>query len=419
MSRRDRVGWLLVAVSLLLLGWLHRSRRPCPAVVGAGCPVGDRLAERGDQGAFADVGAGWLHPTRTGHDLCPGGRRRHRRGAVGVAADGTAFPRPAEQDSVVARVSEGGEPLPIAARLVNSELAVVRQVQVVRALLELSDLPAAGCWCFDLSWSGRPDSALCPVPSGLAPASPTKPVTQHPDNPSCPWSDGFTTVGACGRRAARRPVQERLQDVGVALVADRQAPVASSQARDRSTFQRWRPSRALDSTPWRAIRGLDAPAAQRPPAGRVVVALVGVQLGRSLARPAGPPRGPMTAGTASTSVLQELGVVGVGGRQPARPAGCRGVDQQVVLGAGLPRSAGFAPVEFPPRRARTLTCRSPPGTSRPGRRRPASPAADGARPPRRRRLASRAAAASRSRRCHSPAPWPAAAARAPRPAARR
>jgi hypothetical protein len=51
-------------------------------------------------------------------------------------------------------------------------------------------------------------------------------------------------------------LHEPEQDVGVPLVADLQAPVAASQASDRSTTYRWRPSRWLDSMPRRAIRGV-------------------------------------------------------------------------------------------------------------------------------------------------------------------
>jgi hypothetical protein len=51
-------------------------------------------------------------------------------------------------------------------------------------------------------------------------------------------------------------VEELREDVGAVLVGTVSRRLASSQAIERSTFQRWRPSRWLESTPRCAIRGL-------------------------------------------------------------------------------------------------------------------------------------------------------------------
>ncbi len=55
----------------------------------------------------------------------------------------------------VARVSGVG-PLRIAAHLMNSDVAVVRHVRGGPGP-SIIDLPAAGCWRFDLTWSGYSD----------------------------------------------------------------------------------------------------------------------------------------------------------------------------------------------------------------------------------------------------------------------
>ena len=73
-------------------------------------------------------------------------------------------------------------------------------------------------------------------------------------------------------------------DVGAALVADGQPAEAISQAKVRSTTQRWRPSRSLDSMPLRAMRTWMWRWGGRG-GTRDVVGLVGVELVRALAPP--------------------------------------------------------------------------------------------------------------------------------------
>ena len=165
MSRRDRVGWVLVAMSLLLLGGCTghgdraqpssgsaaRSATGCKnAVIKAPLPMWARAG-------FTPPGQSTTYVRGVGGDI------------VGVLLGWplTAPPSRGRQNKIlwVARVSEGGEPLRIAARLVDSELAVVRQVQGGPGP-SIVDLPAAGCWRFDLSWSGHADQLYVPYQAG-------------------------------------------------------------------------------------------------------------------------------------------------------------------------------------------------------------------------------------------------------------
>ena len=67
----------------------------------------------------------------------------------------------------VARASDGGDPLRITARLEGSEVAAVREVKGGPGP-SIVDLPAAGCWRFDLTWSGRADRVYVPYRAGVA-----------------------------------------------------------------------------------------------------------------------------------------------------------------------------------------------------------------------------------------------------------
>jgi len=165
MSRRDQVGWVLVAVSLLLLGGCTghgdraqpssgpaaRSATGCKdAVIKAPLPTWARAG-------FTPPGQATTYVRGVGGDI------------VGVLLGWplTAPPSRGRQNKIlwVARVSEGGEPLRIAARLVSSELAVVRQVQGGPGP-SIVDLPTAGCWRFDLTWSGHADQLYVPYQAG-------------------------------------------------------------------------------------------------------------------------------------------------------------------------------------------------------------------------------------------------------------
>jgi hypothetical protein len=96
-------------------------------------------------------------------------------------------------------------------------------------------------------------------------------------------------------------MQERLQVGGVAAVADLQVAEAHQPGDGALHPPAVAPQAftGLDAAP--GDPRVDAPAAQRPPAAWIVIALIGVQSGRAPARPTGPARGPMIAGIASTS----------------------------------------------------------------------------------------------------------------------
>jgi hypothetical protein len=132
--------------------------------------------------------------------------------------------------------------------------------------------------------------------------------------------------------------------------------------------------------------GSDASPPQQPPAAPIVIALIAMQLGRASARPTRSSPRPEDRRHGVHQRLQQLRILGVGRRQPHHQRQAGGVDQQVVLGASLAPIDRIRAGQLPPRRACTSRCRWPLGTSRPGRRRLASPAADGARPPTPRRL---------------------------------
>jgi hypothetical protein len=67
----------------------------------------------------------------------------------------------------VARESDGGDPLRIAARLAGSDVAVVREVEGGPGP-SVVDMPTAGCWRFDLTWSGHADRVFVPYRAGVA-----------------------------------------------------------------------------------------------------------------------------------------------------------------------------------------------------------------------------------------------------------
>jgi hypothetical protein len=166
MARRDRLGWVLAAVSLAILGGCtgHGDRaqpslRPDTGPSATGC---NNAVLRAPLPAWARAG---FSP--------PGQTAIHVQGISGDIV-GVLFgwpltsPPPRDRQNKilwVARVSAGGEPLRITARLVNSDLAVVRQVQGGPGP-SVIDLPAAGCWRFELTWSGHSDQLYIPYQAG-------------------------------------------------------------------------------------------------------------------------------------------------------------------------------------------------------------------------------------------------------------
>jgi hypothetical protein len=149
-------------------------------------------------------------------------------------------------------------------------------------------------------------------------------------------------------------MQEPLQDVGAALVADGQAAVG--QQPGQGAFD-------LPAVAAQPLAGLHSSAgdpradpsmAQDPAAGWVVIAFVGVELGWAPAWPPGPSPWADDRRDGVHQRLQQLRVMGVGGRQTHRQWDAGGVDDQVVLGAWLAAVDRIRAGQLPPRRARTL-----------------------------------------------------------------
>jgi hypothetical protein len=87
--------------------------------------------------------------------------------------------------------------------------------------------------------------------------------------------------------------------------------------------------------------------AQDLAAGWVVVAFVGVELGRAPTWSPEPSPWADDRRDGVDQLLQELRVVGVGGRQPDRQRDPGGVDQQVVLGSWLAAVDRIRANQFP------------------------------------------------------------------------
>jgi hypothetical protein len=121
----------------------------------------------------------------------------------------------------------------------------------------------------------------------------------------------------------------------VALVADRQAPVGQQPGQRPLDLPTVAAQPLAGLHPTACNPRADSSPAERPPARPEVVPLIGMQLGRSLARPTRLASWPDDRRNRVRQLLQQQRVVGVGRRQPARQWQAGGVDQQVVLGAGL------------------------------------------------------------------------------------
>jgi hypothetical protein len=164
----------------------------------------------------------------------------------------------------------------------------------------------------------------------------------------------------------------------VAFIADGQAPVEQpGQGALHFPAMAAQPRRRLHTTAGDPRR--DVPAAQHPPAARVVVAPLSPcsLAGRRRGRP-GRPRGPMTAGTASTMGSSSCESWVLAADSPTASGIPPASISRWYLEPGLPRSTGFAPTSSPHAGPAHSRCRWRPWTSRPGHRHRASPAADGA-----------------------------------------
>jgi len=152
-----------------------------------------------------------------------------------------------------------------------------------------------------------------------------------------------------------RQVEERQHDVGASLVADLQPPIAD-QPRQRPLHHIPVPAEPLARLdPASGDPGDDPASTQRPPAARVVIPLVTVELGGPLARPTRPTPPAFDRRHRIHHLLQQHRVVGVGRRQPDPQRDAAPLDQQVVLGAGLAAVRRVRAGQAAPRLARTLS----------------------------------------------------------------
>jgi hypothetical protein len=150
-------------------------------------------------------------------------------------------------------------------------------------------------------------------------------------------------------------MQECGQKVGAAFVADRQPSVGDQPGQRPFHFPSLSAQPRGGLHPTAGDPRSDAAAADRLPAGRVVIAFVGVQLGRAPARSTGSSPWPDDCWDGVHQLLQQQRVVGVGRRQADSQRDPGGIDQQVVLGARLAPVDRIGAGQFPPRRARMLT----------------------------------------------------------------
>jgi hypothetical protein len=158
-SQRARLVWVLVVVLALGGGCTRDRDRARP--VGNGCDGAVKTAPlpAWARGGFTPPDQAITYVEGAGGEI------------VGVLFGWplTAPPPRDRQNKIlwVARVSEGGDPLRIAARLAGSDVAVVREVKGGPGP-SVVDLPAAGCWRFDLTWSGHADRVYVPYRAGVA-----------------------------------------------------------------------------------------------------------------------------------------------------------------------------------------------------------------------------------------------------------
>jgi len=167
----------------------------------------------------------------------------------------------------------------------------------------------------------------------------------------------------------------------------------------RSTTQRWRPSRSLDSTPLRAIRGVIP---RRRKAALFFFESYPLSACNLAGRLRGRPWGSLIGSMASrvdSSIVVSLTLAAVNTIASGMP--WRSTTRWRFVPC-LPRSVGFGPVFSPPLERVPLRHRWKLGSSRCDRLGRADLARPGGGGPRHRTFASRGGGASRSCHCHSP-----------------
>ena len=192
-------------------------------------------------------------------------------------------------------------------------------------------------------------------------------------------------------------------NIGTPLVADTQAPEPMEPA--QRSLDHPAPAAqvllAFDASP--GDTWSDAPLAQPLAVAPIVVALVSVQLGRTLS---GPARQPRNRWQCPHQRLQQARVMNIGPRQRRYQWQPTLIDDDVVLATELAPvcgvGAGVIPAEGGKERWPSRCWRVPIRSGRTGVTCGAPPRAGAAR---RRRVANRADASSTSSRNRSPAPW--------------
>jgi hypothetical protein len=135
-------------------------------------------------------------------------------------------------------------------------------------------------------------------------------------------------------------------DIRSPLVAH-QEPAVPREPRQRTLHLPPVPPQSLaDIFPPPCDAALDAASSERPTASGKVVDLVGVQLLGSLARPA--PAGTLDRPDSVYQLLEDLGVVHVGGGEHHGEGHAVAVGQEVVLRAGLTPVGGVGADRFTP-----------------------------------------------------------------------
>ena len=161
MSKPVLLGWVLVAVGAVVLGGCTgdgdpgRPVAPTTGQAATGCGGSVRRAPLPTwaRDGFHPPDQSTVYVQGAGGDI------------VGVLFGWplTAPPARDHQNKIlwVARASEGGDPLRITARLAGSGAVVQRQVEDGPGP-SIVDMPRAGCWRFDLTWSGHQDEVHVP-----------------------------------------------------------------------------------------------------------------------------------------------------------------------------------------------------------------------------------------------------------------
>jgi hypothetical protein len=179
MPRRNRLFYTLPAVGVLLFGGCTDNDHQAQPTLPTGLSVGGSASPGSSQDSSSSTDCQGAVTTaslptwaRAGFHP-PGVKVPYVEGARGDIV-GVVFgqpltapqPDPGRQNKIlwVSRVG-GGQPLKIDATLLDSDVTVMRLVPSGPGP-SIIDLPEAGCWRFDLTWSGYSDELYVPYVKG-------------------------------------------------------------------------------------------------------------------------------------------------------------------------------------------------------------------------------------------------------------